>query len=209
MVRPVATARPRIEIILEVARSEFLKNGFGATSIDALALNAGVSKATIYRHYKNKQEILEAVIHAAVIAAPLMPLMNATTKNLRPKTVLKKFAIGLMSSVSHKDSIAMFRLVISESQRLPHLGQFFFNEITTVAAVPLGVYLTQQVQKGELKIKDTSLAAFQFIGMIKEPLFWPLLMGVDESTIRYSPSVVINSAVNCFVKSYSYHKVPY
>ena len=202
MARPLASARPRIKVVLEAAQSEFLKNGFAATSIDALALSAGVSKATIYRHYKNKQEILEAVIHAAVETAPVSIVSQATQK-VPPERVLKNFAKGLIESVSNKDSIAMFRLVISESHRLPHLGQFFFNEITAVAAVPLGDYLRMQSRAGTLHIPDASLAAFQFIGMIKEPLFWPLMMGVDKSAIQHSQSRVINSAVKGFIRQYS------
>jgi len=199
MARPLASAKPRVEVILEVARLAFLKNGFGATSIDAIALRAGVSKATIYRHYKNKQEILEAVIHASVAAAPVTPMMNETFRSKPVERALKDFAKSLIDSVSSKDSIAMFRLVISESYRLPHLGQFFYHEITSAAAVPLGQYLKLQVQTGKLNIKNTSLAAFQFIGMIKEPLFWPLLMGVDKSAILHSQSRVINTAVKSFI----------
>jgi len=201
MARPVANSRPRIEILLETARIQFLSKGFAGTSLDALAVAAGVSKATIYRHYKNKQEILEAVIHASVSATPLRIANKKSSQSV--EVVLTRFAKGLIKSVSHEDSIAMFRLIISESHRLPHLGQFFFDEITAIAAVPLGNYLKAQSESGELHIIDSALAAFQFIGMLKEPLFWPLLMGVKKEKIAYSENKVIKSAVIGLMKHYS------
>jgi len=201
MARPIASERPRIEVVLEAARDKFLKNGFGATSIDALALSAGVSKATIYRHFKNKEEILEAVIHNGVAAAPI-GIVSEDMAKIPLKKALNRFANGLLTSVSHTDSIAMFRLVISESHRLPHLGQFFFNEITSIAAIPLADYLSQQSKAGTLEVPDTKLAAFQFIGMLKEPLFWPLLMGVDESALVRSRKKVVSSAVTGFIQQY-------
>ena len=35
---------------LDAARALFVEHGFGATSMDAIAAQAGVSKATVYAH---------------------------------------------------------------------------------------------------------------------------------------------------------------
>ena len=50
--------------ILDAARALFLKDGFSATSMDAVAKAAGVSKATVYAHYKSKEELFAAMIGA-------------------------------------------------------------------------------------------------------------------------------------------------
>src|SRR5258708_34464897 len=49
-------------IILRAARGAFLANGFGAVSMDAIAREAGVSKATIYAHFGSKEELFGAVV---------------------------------------------------------------------------------------------------------------------------------------------------
>lgn len=198
MARPSATARPRVEIVIETARAEFLKNGFQETSIDSIAASAGVSKATIYRHFKSKQEILEAVIHDSVEHAPIR-LVGEEIALLPPEQALAKFARSLLRSVANDDSIALFRLVISESHRSPHLGSYFFSEVTSIAVIPLSQYLEAQSKSGALRIKDPLLTAFQFIGTIKEPLFWPLLMGVTASELKYSQPRVIKQAVAGFI----------
>jgi AcrR family transcriptional regulator len=38
------------------------ERGFSKTTMDELAKKAGMSKRTVYRHYKNKEEVIEAVL---------------------------------------------------------------------------------------------------------------------------------------------------
>jgi len=48
------------EAILEVAAVTFVKYGFHGTTMDMIAEALDVSKPTIYKHYKNKAELLHA-----------------------------------------------------------------------------------------------------------------------------------------------------
>ena len=53
--------------IIEVAQQLFVEDGYGATSIQAIAEAVGVSEATIYVHFENKASLLwAAIIHAVV-----------------------------------------------------------------------------------------------------------------------------------------------
>src|SRR5215475_4527475 len=47
--------------VLKAALRLFLEQGFGATSMDAIARAAGVSKATLYAHVKSKEELFAAI----------------------------------------------------------------------------------------------------------------------------------------------------
>jgi len=48
--------------IIERAIFLFAKHGFEGVRVDALAKAAGINKATLYYHYKGKQEIFEAAL---------------------------------------------------------------------------------------------------------------------------------------------------
>src|SRR5947209_5425189 len=52
--------------ILESARTLFLAEGFGATSVEAITQRAGVSKRTFYARFDDKADIFEAVLHDVV-----------------------------------------------------------------------------------------------------------------------------------------------
>jgi AcrR family transcriptional regulator len=50
------------EKILQSARELFSKEGFKSTSTSKVAAHAGVSEGLIFRHYKNKEGLLDAII---------------------------------------------------------------------------------------------------------------------------------------------------
>lgn len=52
--------------ILEVAEHLFAEKGFDATSIDAISKAASINKATIYYHFKDKQEIIISLFNVII-----------------------------------------------------------------------------------------------------------------------------------------------
>ena len=56
----------RQQRILETALAEFSRAGFAEGSIDRIALESGVAKTTIYRHYTNKEGLFKAVFQVAL-----------------------------------------------------------------------------------------------------------------------------------------------
>jgi AcrR family transcriptional regulator len=49
------------QVIVDAARDLFLEQGYGATTIDAISLKAGVAVSTVYAVFKNKRGILKAI----------------------------------------------------------------------------------------------------------------------------------------------------
>jgi AcrR family transcriptional regulator len=47
--------------VLAAARKLFAEAGYAATSLDAIAAEAGMTKGAIYHHFSNKQEVFRAV----------------------------------------------------------------------------------------------------------------------------------------------------
>ena len=50
------------ERILEEALKLFSQSGYMGTSMNDIAVELGVTKAALYKHYKSKQEILESIV---------------------------------------------------------------------------------------------------------------------------------------------------
>ncbi|MDP1851773.1 MAG: TetR/AcrR family transcriptional regulator [Candidatus Planktophila sp.] len=73
----------REDAIAEAAISLIQEVGYERCTIEAIALKAGVSKATIYRRWKNKQEVIaNAISHHAFSQTP-----SINTGNLRDDLV--------------------------------------------------------------------------------------------------------------------------
>jgi len=54
--------QPRKQHLIETALTLFNKNGFHATGIDLILAESGVSKATLYKHFRSKDELILAVL---------------------------------------------------------------------------------------------------------------------------------------------------
>lgn len=71
------------EQILCRAAVLFYERGFDATSIRDLAEATGISSSTLYHHYRNKQEILYAVVHRFMRAfnVAIIPTLRDTERS--------------------------------------------------------------------------------------------------------------------------------
>lgn len=54
--------------LLKAARRVFLAEGYVATSMQAVADRAGVSKMTLYRHFSDKDELFQAMFFEQCLA---------------------------------------------------------------------------------------------------------------------------------------------
>lgn len=52
------------QLILDAARTLFLEQGYGTTTIESISVKAGVAVSTVYSIYKNKRGILKAIREA-------------------------------------------------------------------------------------------------------------------------------------------------
>lgn len=76
-------AQTRLALI-EVARDMFLTDGYAATSLDKVAVNAGFSKGAVYSNFAGKEELCMAVldsIHAEQIAGVVNAFSQDTDLN--------------------------------------------------------------------------------------------------------------------------------
>src|SRR5206468_9591584 len=79
---PVRRGRPghSLESLLDVAVAVFNERGYEATSMDELALRAGITKSAIYHHVPGKGELLRLALDRALDA------LFAVTEEPRART---------------------------------------------------------------------------------------------------------------------------
>ncbi|MGK9147877.1 TetR/AcrR family transcriptional regulator [Plantibacter flavus] len=121
--RPTAAERDRRrDAILDAAIARFTDDGYGATSIEAIAADAGVTKRTIYAWFGDLAGVLTAAVerqHGYLLAVDAEG-GDESEASLEDATTRLVFAL-------HADvSIALHRLVIAESPRFPEVAAAFY-----------------------------------------------------------------------------------
>lgn len=109
--------------ILDGARTVFMREGFAQGSMDTVAAEAGVSKQTIYRHFRSKDALVEALVVAMCAPAVLQPPPSSLPLQERLRELLLTFTAGVASP----DSVRLYRAIIAEAERMPRLGRLFWE----------------------------------------------------------------------------------
>ncbi len=170
----------KAEAILNGAMQEFLAHGYAATSMDRVAATAGVSKATIYSHFKDKQGLFVGLIQylkEEKFNAIFGPLESQALDG-EPKVILKQLATGMLNSILGDPlALSFVRLIMAESERFPELARAFISQTPSASLKIVGRYLKLHP---ELNLPDPEVAARMFIGtLIHYVLFHELLYGKE------------------------------
>ncbi|WP_242123872.1 TetR/AcrR family transcriptional regulator [Sphingobium sp. Sx8-8] len=65
---PVLASAPKTDQIIAATRSLFVRYGYRRTSVDDIAREAGVAKATLYLHFSGKEEMFREMIRRFQLA---------------------------------------------------------------------------------------------------------------------------------------------
>ena len=157
------------ERILEVATDLFLTHGYGATSIEAIAQRAQISKRTFYHRFDDKAVLFSAVVHRIIDRlrpAADVPLVEGA--NLQE--VLQRLASIILRAALTPQAIALHRLIVAESGRFPHLAAVVAQPGATDEAISLiASVLEGGIREGSIALNDPInpiFAAQQFLHMV-------------------------------------------
>ncbi len=128
--KKAASPRPGRELdpakraaILEGARAVFMREGFAQGSMDAVAAEAGVGKQTIYRHFRSKEVLVQALVEAMCAPEVVQPPPGSLPAGEQLRELLLAFAAG----VTTPDSVRLYRALVAEADRMPGLGRLFWE----------------------------------------------------------------------------------
>lgn len=152
--------------ILDGAMLEFLAHGYTATSMDRIAVAAGVSKATVYSHFQDKESLFIALIQQLVQKKfqAIFSLQPSQTLQGEPSLVLRRLANNMLDgAASDREFLNFMRLILGESGRFPELARAFVQNIEKSTFRLLCQYLASCPN---LKLADPEATARIFIGAL-------------------------------------------
>ena len=154
------------ERILDAATNLLLTHGYGATSIEAVAGAAGVSKRTFYHRFDDKKAIMSAVV-ARLINSARPPTRALLIDAGGLEQTLQNLARLMLRAALNPDILALYRLIVAESARFPDLAAAVAQAGGRQEAMQLIVeLLMRDAQLKELGMANAAFAAEQFLQMV-------------------------------------------
>lgn len=188
--------------IVDAAKRLFPENGFEGTSMDAIAAAAGVSKLTVYSHFRDKESLfVEAVRAKCLELMPPelfeMPLRGST------RDQLMAIAHTFFTLITSDESIALHRLLTAGTGSSTKLAQMFWEAGPQTLQAGLAGFLNGEVERGRLHIDDVTRAASQFFCLLKGELHARLLCGCCvAATSEADIDAHLEATVDLFMRAY-------
>lgn len=145
--RDAATERRILEVALDLLR----KQGYSRMTVDAVAVEAGVSKPTIYRRWASKADLATAAVRTLQL---LEPAVNTGTHKGDLVRELENFSRSLL----RPNGMSLIGTVLAEEAHTPELIGLFRERIVAPRRRRLREVLERARAAGELR-RDVALDA--------------------------------------------------
>ncbi len=128
--RPLSAKTSRGQVrrreLLEEAARILLRDGLEGASMDLIALEAGASKATLYRHFGDRNGLLVEVVQYLCD-----DFIADVDRTMAPGTDLQSGLVAVLMQLVHvlgkPNHPAFFRLIVAASQRDPTIGKTWYD----------------------------------------------------------------------------------
>jgi AcrR family transcriptional regulator len=170
-----AIARATLELLLE--------GGYRGLTMEQVRARAGVGKATLYRRYGSKQELVaEAIRHLNV------PIALPDSGSVRADILA--VARSVQAGAERVDFANFVPRLLAESAGDPEMHAIFFENLVAPRRAVMAEVLRRGVARGELRAElDIELA----IDIITGPWVYRLLISGGDTTIyRFDPTQLLD-----------------
>ena len=183
--------RPRsIEVdraILGAALEEYGENGFEGMSVDAVAARAGVSKATIYRRFESKLDLVTAAMYQVAEERKPTPDTGSLLGDIHA-------LLDQLTELTQDETLGCnVRMMVADGLRNPELAAVH-EEFVQYRRTGTKVVFERAIARGELRA-DTDLEVAADI--LTGPLFYRHLVSHMPIDRAYTEQVV-----NAFLRAF-------
>ena len=192
--------------IREAAIGSFLASGYDGTTMEEIAVRAGVSKQTVYKHFTDKQHLFADIVLSTTddmsdligIVADKLPSTTDLAKDLT--FLAETFLVALMQP----RVLRLRRLVITSADRFPEISSAWYEKGFERVLAALATSFRALADRELLAIDDATAAAEHFVGM----LFWipvnrAMFTGDDDYAATHDLVPVAKTAADTFLMAYA------
>ncbi len=188
--------------VVEAAARLFMAQGYGATSMDAIAREAGVSKATLYAYFPGKDALFAAIVgEACEREAEGRPCCPGAEGGDLAATLLS-LGEGYLSFLFREEALAIQRVVMAEGPRFPELGRAFYESGPRRTIAWLAGWFSALQRQGGLRAGDAELAAEQFLSLLRSTAFLRHMLRLPPAPDAAEVARSAAAAVDTFLRAW-------
>ncbi|GAN80356.1 TetR/AcrR family transcriptional regulator [Acidocella aminolytica] len=186
---------------VEAARKLFVAQGFGAVTMEAIAAEAGASKATLYGYFSGKEALFEAFVVEAGEGG--IAALDASREESDVRSSLVRLGVAYLDLVTRPEVMAVHRLIIGESGRHPQLVRIFYENGPRLTLLSVCGVIDRFMDEGFLRRAEPRKAGLNFqslcdaAGQVGRQLW-----GLDKRPDAKTRKAAAEEAVDIFLAAY-------
>lgn len=177
----------RREQICQIAMRLFSESGFRGTTTKEIANAAGVSEATVFKHFSNKDELYTAILdHKACNRAFPNPF-ELLAEKIAAKDDFGVFYTMALNALEHHEADCDFlRLMLHSALEGHDLARIFFESFITDVYDFLGGYIRERQKDGVFREVEPKVVVRAFIGMFIHHSLNNILWDKEQKLLKIS-----------------------
>ncbi len=192
---------PKHRQIIAAAEALFFAHGYGAVSMDAVARQAGVSKATLYAHFVSKDKLFASIVADKGQDNPVVEsLFPDTVTDLR--AALLEIGQRLLRFMLRERTLSILRIAIAESARFPELGEAFYTNGPQKFRDRFLAWLDTLAAAGLVETPDPLTATYQFMSLLRSDMFLRAGIGVPPPPGEVEIDATVTGAVETWLRAF-------
>ncbi len=192
--------------IIDAAASVFCREGFAGANIDLIAVEAGVSRQTVYNHHRDKEKLFTAVVRDLTERCNAGIFATFATFPDQPRDLeadLIGFAVRLnRNCICNRDGRFLRKLIQTEGERYPELFAEWRDQGPGRTWPALAARFARLAHAGHLAIDDPDVAARQFLALANAELQITFMLGgmPTEEEVLHSATHGVRTFLRAFGK---------
>jgi AcrR family transcriptional regulator len=174
------------QAILQATLSLLAEVGYQSMSIEAIAARAGVGKATIYRRYSSKEELVADALESQFGEEEPIPDTGNFWQDL--EAVIGNVIEATLTDLG-RQTIA---LIISTASSSPQFAQIYYSKYIAPHRDALAVLFDRATQRGEI---ERSIDAEFFVDLVASSILYAIMFKPTLSAIESHIRRVVNLAI--------------
>ncbi len=185
--------------IIDAAAALFIeKGGFADVSMDAIVDASGISKRTLYNYYESKEQLfLDVLIEHMESIWLALELKQSSNDALEDK--LRTVGIEILTMGMKPEPMALYRIMIAESQRFPELTRAFYDVSSKRVLLALAGFIADAGPKAGISTDQPESTAEHYMDLIIGAAFMRVVMGIDKPMTPKAIRAHVDQALTRFL----------
>ncbi|MEJ2716838.1 MAG: TetR/AcrR family transcriptional regulator [Deltaproteobacteria bacterium] len=155
--------------ILDVAKARFERFGVKKTTMDEIAKDAGISKKTVYEHFRSKEDLFNSVFIREALKSKALALERLA----EVEDPLEQIEQVLRLAVDYhwRDSFMIQVLRDADGLYTPYLDDQYRLQVEDAVLNMISSILQEGVERGRIREMDTRAVAYFFFKLFQSFTF--------------------------------------